>query len=544
MKTNRVARWYVVVLVGSVVGFTAAYDAGMTVFEGRPRTALESLEVVVQTYTTTGYGQDAPWASTPMNLLVVTMQVASLVLIFSAFPAIIVPLIEDSLSTTPPAERRDVTDHVVVCHATSHTRSLIEELSERGVPYVILEPDRETAIQLYERDMAVVHGDPQSLDDLERVAVADARALVTDAEDDVDLSVVASTRELAPELPVYTVAQETEYVEYHQLAGADEVFLPRELLGRGLANKVRNTVDTEIEGGAVADEDFTIGEVAVAADSDVAGATLGDSAVREQNGAQVIGVWSGGRFHTLPCPDVTLDEQTVLLLVGREMAVESIAKRAGSSVRTYGRGAVVVAGAGVVGRTVADAVVSDGIESTVLDLEDTPRVDVVGDVTDEETLREAGVADARTVVLALDSDTVTLVAAFVIGKVAPDVEIVARADETQNVRKLYHAGVDYVLSLSTVAGRLLAAEILESEDPISLDQQIRLVRRDPGSLAGQTLGEARLREETGCAVVAVEHRDGRVTTALRDWTEIEATDHLVVAGTDDALARFDERRTT
>jgi hypothetical protein len=43
-------------------------------------------------------------------------------------------------------------------------------------------------------------------------------------------------------------------------------------------------------------------------------------------------------------------------------------------------------------------------------------------------------------------------------------------------------------------------------------------------------------------VVALERRDGRVSVDLRDWTEIHATDHLVVAGTDSALDRLDELR--
>jgi hypothetical protein len=45
---SRLVRYYVVAVVAALVGLTAAYDAGMSVFEGRPRTALESLESVLQ----------------------------------------------------------------------------------------------------------------------------------------------------------------------------------------------------------------------------------------------------------------------------------------------------------------------------------------------------------------------------------------------------------------------------------------------------------------------------------------------------------------
>jgi hypothetical protein len=49
MTDRRIVWYYALTVAGAVAFFTVAYDAGMTVFEGRPRGALYSLEVVVQT---------------------------------------------------------------------------------------------------------------------------------------------------------------------------------------------------------------------------------------------------------------------------------------------------------------------------------------------------------------------------------------------------------------------------------------------------------------------------------------------------------------
>jgi len=46
--------------------------------------------------------------------------------------------------------------YVVVCTATTHTESLIDELVDRDVPYVIVEPDRETATDLFDRLDAIL----------------------------------------------------------------------------------------------------------------------------------------------------------------------------------------------------------------------------------------------------------------------------------------------------------------------------------------------------------------------------------------------------
>ena len=537
VNTRQTARRYVIVLLSSILAFTVLYSVGMQVFENEPRSLLRSLQVVMQTLTTIGYGGDAPWETTPMLVLVLTMQTATLLLVFSAFPAVVVPWIEESLATAPPSSLEGLSDHVVVCRSTTHTETLINELIARDVPYVIVEPDRERAATLFGRDRDVVHGDPTSMETLKGVDVGEARALISDADDEVDLNIIATVEEVAPEVSVYSIATAEEYVTYHELAGADRAFLPRKLLGHGLANKVRNTVQTELDGSVTVGEDFEIAEINVARGSELDGERLTEDADAATN---VIGVWSGGRFFTPPFDGVTLDDQAVLLVVGRRVRLESIARSAGSAVSRYGRGRVLVAGSGVVGRIVSDALDNDGIEQTVLDVENGSYVDVIGDATDEEALRDAGVADARTVVLALDDDSVTLLAAFVIEKLAPDVEVVARANDGESVPKLYRAGVDYVLALSSVAGRLLATAVLDADREIALDEQIRVVRREPGALAGSTLEETALRERTGCSVVAIEHRDGRVSADLRGWTDIDEHDHLVVAGTDEALRRLDE----
>ncbi len=549
MDTYQVARRYVVVLVASVLAFTVLYSVGMSLFEGRPRSLLRSFQVVMQTLTTIGYGGDSPWESTAMLALVVTMQTATLLLIFSAFPAVVVPVLKESLSRAPPAAREDLSDHVVVCTATTHTESLIDELADGEVPYVIVEPDRDTATSLFERDREVVHGDPTSMETLAGVNVAAARAVVSDADDEVDMSVITTAKELAPGVPVYSIATDEDFAEYHELAGADRAFLPRKLLGNGLANKVRNTVQVELEGRVTVGEDIEIAEIPIGRGSELDGARLTEAGVRRpgiddaddraRTPRHVVGVWARGQFHVPPFQGLALDAQSVLLVAGRSVTLESLADSAGSSVTQYGRGRVLVAGSGVVGTAVSDALIEDGVNQTVIDLEQKGRVDVVGDVTDEEVFEEAGIADARTVVLALDDDTTTLVAAFVIGNLDSDVEIVARANETESVPKLHRAGADYALALSTVAGRLLATAILDSGQTIALDAKIRLVRRDPGPFADHTLGETRFRKRFGCSVVAIERRDGRVDTDLREWTEVGAGDHLVVAGTDAALDRLD-----
>jgi Trk K+ transport system NAD-binding subunit len=528
-------RPYLVTVVGSLLVFTVAYDVGMTVFEGRPRTLLKSFEVVMQTFTTTGYGQDAPWRSPVMTFLVVGMQVASLLLIFAAFPIVIVPLVEDALSTSPPTSL-DRSGHVLICGSSPRTRTLLSDLAAQDIDGVVVEPDRERAMDLRDQGHDVVHADPESVDALRDASVERAVAVVADSDDEIDLSVILAVKEVTSDVPVYSVVEDPTLAPYHERAGATEAFSPRVLLGRGLANKVRDAVTTETGDSVDLGGGLEVAEFPVQPGSMLQGKRVREVDVERRTGVTLIGAWSNGEFLTPPFPDLVLDEHTVLLVVGTETELSGLKRWTLSEVRRYARGEVVIVGLGVVGSTVDETLASEDVPRTVVDREDHPGVDVTGDATDPGVLREAGVGDARTVILALDDDTTTLLATFVVREVNPDAEVVARADDVANVKKLYRAGADYVLSLASVTGRLLASTVLD-EDVMSVDTQVEVVRLSAEPVTGENIGDLSLPE--GVTVVAVEHRDGRVSADVGEWTTLEATDRLVVAGVDRDVGRLD-----
>ena len=529
---------YVLGLVGIIFGYAAAYDYGMTVYENDPQPFLQSLQIVVETFTTTGFGSDAPWATPEMNVLVILMDLTGVVLIFLALPVLLFPLFEEAMATTvPTAVQDDLEDHVVICSFTPRGETLVGELDAWDVDHVVVEPDRERATELYEDGHRVIHADPQSIEGLRGAKLSDARALVADATDEINTSILLTAGEVDDTVTTVSVVEEPDRERYHDLAGADHVVSPRRLLGESLAGKVTTSVSTAVGDTIEIGQDFDVAELPIHRGSDLVGRTLADSGIRERAGVNVIGAWFQGEFESPPSPDATLDNGTVLLAAGREGQLQQLKDMTLSSVRQFGRGETVVVGYGEVGRTVARALDRAGLDSTILDRDDKPGVDVVGDATEPDELRAAGIEDARTVVLALSDDTDTEFATLVLRDLNPEVEIVARAEQTENVQKMYRAGADYVLSLATVSGRMLASTILADEQVISMDEQVEIVRTGAGDLAGQTLGDARVRARTGCTVVAVE-RDGDVLTDVGPDVRIESGDDLVVAGTDEAVDRF------
>ena len=530
---------YVVGLVVVIFAYAGAYDYGMATFEGERQSFLHSLQIVVETFTTTGFGSDAPWSTPQMNLLVILMDVTGVVLIFLALPVLLFPLFEEAMSTTVPTALEDgLRDHVVVCTLTPRGETLIAEVESRSMPYVVVEPDRDAATDRYEEGYTVVHADPQSVDGLERVNLADARAIIADASDDVNTSIVLTAKEVAEGVQVISVVNDPARAHYHDLAGADDVLSPRSLLGRALATKVTTSVSTDLGDVIEVGEDFEIAEFPIHRGSDLVGQTIAESGIREETGANIVGAWFRGQFESPPDPSATLDGGVILLATGRESQLAELRDLTLADVRSVGSGETLVAGYGEVGSTAAGALSEAGIPHTVLDVSEMPGVDVVGDVTEPGGLRRAGVTDVETVILALPDDTTTEVATLVARDLNPDVEIIARAEETENVQKTYRAGADYVLSLGAVSGRMLASTILD-ETVLSPDTQVEVIRTEAPGLVGTTLGDADVRSRTGCTVVGVE-RDGTVRTDVGPDFRVEAGDELVVAGTDEGTNRFQE----
>lgn len=575
-RGTRLVLYYALGLVGALATFTLAYDAGMSAFENRPRTLLQSFEVVFQTFTTVGYGEDAPWESPIMNLLVIGMQAAGIVLIFAALPVFVIPLIERAVAPTLPRAVDDVENHVLVCPHTPRAEALVAELDSREIPYAIVEPDRETATELYESGYSVVHGDPESISVLRAAGIGKSRGVVADGTDEIAASIVLAAREAAEDVFVVSVADEPDLAAYHRYAGADRVLSPRALLGRSLANRAMTAISTDLEEVLDMDESFSIIEVPVRAGSEVSGKEFADSGL-EEAGASVLGIWTDGDFASLPPADVVLDERSSLLALGRDAQLNDLEARTRSRARGTGYDRVLIAGFGEVGRAVAKALSAAGVPWTALDVseealaaelrceedsgandassresgsdgsrratpgdpEDRPdREGVVGSAIDPAALRDAGVEDVRTTVLALADDTDTTFGALVCRELGPDVEILARANETENVRKIYRAGADYVLALATVCGRMAAAAILENENAAT-DTRVGVARANAPGLVGETLADAAVRGRTGVTVIAVE-RDDEVITGITPEFVPEAGDSFVVVGTDEGIEQFED----
>jgi len=528
--------YYLALVVATTVGFTATYNVGMAVWENQPQPLYRSLEVVFQTFTTTGYGEDAPWSTVQMNVLVITMQLAGIGLILTAVDVFAVPWLREALAASAPESVSDLSEHVVVCGYTPRTDAFVNELDARDRESLLVVPDPETARDLHEDGHRVIRGDPEATGTLENARVGDAVALVVDVADDANASVALAARDTAPEVPVVTLVEDADLERYHRAAGVEDVLSPRQLLGESLAAEVPTAITTD-PAEVVVGEDFELVELTVAEGSDLAGRTVGAAGLRDRYGVEVIGGWFDGEFRRAAAPGAPIEVGTHLLVAGDPAEVAALREVTSSTVRPVGAPQVVVAGFGDSGRAAYDAL-GGRVRPTVLDVEEASGVDVVGDARDPDVLSAAGIEDASTLLVTLGDDTTAVFTTLIARELNPDLRIVVRANEEANVRKLYRAGADYVQSLAAVSGRMLTSTVFEDEEVLTYDRRVDVVRLPAPGLAGHTLADADVGARTDATVVAVV-RDGETITEFDPESfQFDADDEVVVVGTGDAVARF------
>jgi voltage-gated potassium channel len=167
-------------------------------------------------------------------------------------------------------------------------------------------------------------------------------------------------------------------------------------------------------------------------------------------------------------------------------------------------------------------------------------IPLAGDATSDEVLKKAGVARARALVTVAASDADNLFITMSARLLNDKLFIVARAEGEQAEPKLLRAGASRVVAPYAIGGSKVANAVLRPAvvDFIELatrtehlDLQIEETLLHPGCrLAGQTIRDARLRQDLGVIVVAVKKAGGHLQANPPGDAVMEPGDTLIALG--------------
>lgn len=237
-----------------------------------------------------------------------------------------------------------------------------------------------------------------------------------------------------------------------------------------------------------------------------------------------------------------LIEGQVGALLGRRRMERQIVRMSGH---------VIVCGYGRVGRSIAEYLSRAGERVVVVDrdpdrLASVPFPVVLGDATEDRVLCDAGIERARVLVTALTTDGDNLFVTVSGRSLRSDLFIVARARLEDSEDKLARAGADRVVNPQSIGGKRMAAFVLQPHvaeflDVVmhdgSLEFRLEEIPVPSGSpLAGNSLRDAHIRDQTGALVLAMRDGDGRFTTNPPPETVLRAGQILIAIGTEVQLA--------
>ncbi|MGK2957225.1 MAG: potassium channel family protein [Acidimicrobiales bacterium] len=218
-------------------------------------------------------------------------------------------------------------------------------------------------------------------------------------------------------------------------------------------------------------------------------------------------------------------------------------------------GHVIICGWGRVGRTVAQRVVGYAGKVVVVDndperLEGIEHPYVLGDATDDDVMWRAGIGSAATLVAALTSDADNLFVTLSGRSLNQNLFIVARARLASADDKLLRAGANRVVNPQEIGGARMAAftfqpNVAEFLDVVmhdgSLEFRLAEVTIPEGSpLAGCSLRDSHLRDQTGALVLALRHVDGTFTTNPDPDFKMIPEQVLILIGTKEQLEEVDD----
>ncbi len=207
---------------------------------------------------------------------------------------------------------------------------------------------------------------------------------------------------------------------------------------------------------------------------------------------------------------------------------------------------LILIGYGDVGRSVAAVLEKAGVDFIVVDKNEAKLKDrgfgyVAGDAVDEEVLRRAGVQNASTVIMVLNNDADIIFTSLIVRNLNPHCIIIARANATKSIDKIYRAGADYVASLSIVAAQMLAhiATGHKEETIMTLEGlEISRYKIAPDSpVAGKTISEAKIRSKIGCTIIGIEE-NGRTTTDIDPSIVLKEGMTLAIIGNCEQISKF------
>ncbi len=330
--TTPVQRIYRLILFFFLLVFVGV--AGYMLLEGLP--LLDALYMTIITISTVGFQEVRPLSADGrlFTMVLVLLGVGAGAYTFGTIAEF---LIAGELAGTLKRRRlmraiERLHGHYIVCGYGRVGEQVARGLADEGIPCVIVDQAGEAIQRCEQCGILYVMGDATEDETLLRAGIERARGLVAVLDNDAEnVFVVLSARSLNPHLTIIARATTREAEAKLRKAGADGVLSPYQLAAHRIVRELtRPHVMIFLEKAMGNDPELYMDEIRIHPTSELVGKTLGEAELRTRTGANVLSILRGADQRVIDwAPDLTLQAEDVMVVLGRPEQVEALARLAG-----------------------------------------------------------------------------------------------------------------------------------------------------------------------------------------------------------------------
>lgn len=530
---------FIIFLISLITFYSVLFHYIMEI-EGHDYSWITGFYWTLTVMSTLGFG-DITFISDAGRLFSIIVLLSGVVLLLVLLPFTFIqffyaPWIEADRKSRAPRELPETTSgHVIITEYNQVTAALIEKLKDHRHEYVLIVEDIQRALELYDLGYRTALGNVDDPATYIKMRAPRASLIVAASSDEINTNITFTVREVSESVPVIATADFSDSVDILSMAGATLVLQIADMLGRSLARRV-------INGGSrtnvIVNFDELIIAEAPALKTPLVGKTIVQSRIRELLGVTIIGVWERGKFE-LPRPETLITSATVLVIAGSEEQINNYEEM--MCIYHLSSEPIIIIGSGRVGSSVAQSFEERGIEYVIIE-KDPAKVykghtAIIGSAADLSILTKAGINSTPAVIVTTHNDATNIYLTKYCRSLRPDIQLISRANAERNVSTLHRAGADFVMSFAALGANTIF-NFFQSSDIIMLAEGLDIFRLPiPSGLCGKTLAQSRIREETGCTIIALKH-DGKTITNPDPNMPLQSHNEIILVGTNEAEKKF------
>jgi Trk K+ transport system NAD-binding subunit len=496
-------------LVVVVVVFTIMFHFIM-VYEGQDHSWITGVYWTLTVMSTLGFG-DITFTSDLGRGFSVIVLITGIVMLLIVLPFAFIrffyaPWLDAQTQALVPRELPEDTEgHVIICANNVLAVELIDWLVSAEIPYVVLEPDGARAAAARHDGISLLVGRIDSGKTYTAARVGQARLVIANLDDIVNTNIALTVRAVAPDVPIAAIATHDDAIDVLELSGVNHVLPVKRWLGEQLANRINSERTGLHPIGSY--EELRFAELPVC-DTSLVGQKIRDTALRDETGVTIIGVWDHGKFRHAT-PELSLTRTCVPVLMGTDEQLATLDDLFDESPES--EHPVIVIGGGSVGAAALRAMEPLDIPVHLIE-RDAERCELLaplcrktfsGDASSYELVKSAGIEEATSVLLTTNDDAMNIFLTSYCRRLNPNLRIVSRLSSEFNLDSIHRAGADFVLSYATLGVNAISSVI--HQQPLAvLGEGIDLFPFTlTPSLNMVSLDESRIADRTGMKVVAV-----------------------------------------